>query len=187
MKVSRFTPSRTAVTTGVVLALAGGLALVPLVSATAQPVAAATRCASEAGKPHVKQIDTASYRMILSVGAPEDMYTQVQVNAKGITAGELMLAGRMNSSMDMGMGGGLKQHVEVSICNLSTGKVMRGAKVHMSLARQGGTWMPMNVAEMRGLDEPRTMSHYGNNVRTPKSPYKVKVRAGGQTAVFHVA
>lgn len=187
MKVSPSTPRRAAVTMGVVLSLSGGLALVPLASATAQPVAAATRCANEAGKPHVRQIDTASYRMILSVAAPEDMYTQSEVDAQGVTSGELMLAGRMNSAMDMGMSGGMKRHVEVSICDLATGKILRGATVRMSLARQGGSWMPMNVAEMRGLDEPRSMSHYGNNVRTPKSPYKVKVRAGGQTAVFHVA
>jgi hypothetical protein len=97
-----------------------------------------------------------------------------------------MLSGNMNSPMNMGMGGGKKQHVEVSICNLKTGKVVRGAKVRMSIAAKGGSYMPMTVAEMRGLDEPTTMSHYGNNVKVPKFPYTVKVKTAGEKAVFRV-
>lgn len=157
--------------------------------ASAQPTArtaSSTRCVSESGKPGVRQIDTAHYRMILAVGSPENMYTQAQVDAQGITSGELMLAGKMNSPMSMGMGGGKKLHVEVSICNLKTGTVVTSAKVRMSMASKGGSYMPMSVAEMRGLDEPVTMSHYGNNVKVPKSPYTVKVKTAGETAVFRV-
>jgi hypothetical protein len=171
----------------VVLTLAAaGFASSP---ASAQPSAAnasSTRCVNESGKPGVKQIDTAHYRMILAVGSPESMYTQSQVDAQGITSGEVMVAGRMNSPMSMGMGAGKKQHVEVSLCNLTTGAIVTGAKVRMSIAPKGGTYMPMTVAEMRGLDEPITMSHYGNNVKVPKSPYTVKVKTAGETAVFRV-
>jgi hypothetical protein len=148
--------------------------------------ASTTRCASESGKPGVKQVDTARYRMILAVGSPENMYTQAQVDAQGITSGELMLAGKMSSPMTMGMGGGRQRHVEVSLCNLKTGKILTGAGVRMSIAEMGGAYMPMTVAEMRGLDEPRGMSHYGNNVKVPKAPYTVKVKTGGETAVFRV-
>jgi hypothetical protein len=174
-------------TAAVALSLAAaGLASSP---ASAQPTSgnsSSTRCVSESGKPGVKQIDTPHYRMILAVGSAENMYTQAQVDAQGITSGELMLAGKMNSPMNMGMGGGKKQHVEVSICNLKTGTVVTGAKVRMSMAPKGGPYMPMTVAEMRGLDEPITMSHYGNNVKVPKSPYTVKVKTAGETAVFRV-
>jgi len=181
--------ARTLVATGGVLVLSLGLAGIAGAPASAQPATAgakATRCVNEARNPDVQQIDTALYRMILSVGSPEDMYTQAEVDAQGVTEGELMLAGKMNSTMDMSMGGGKKKHVEVAICNLKTGVVLTGAKVRMALAPKGGAYMPMTVAEMRGLDEPSTMSHYGNNVRAPKAPYTVRVRAGGETAVFGV-
>jgi hypothetical protein len=189
MSISSIPKARVTATAGVALVVSLASMGIAGTSASAQPSAAgakATRCVNEAGNPDVKQIDTPHYRMILSVGSPEDMYTQAQVNAQGVTQGELMLAGRMNSTMDMGMSGGRRRHVEVAICDLRTGVVLRGARVHMALAPRGGAYMPMNVAEMRGLDEPITMSHYGNNVRTPRAPYTVKVRTAGDRAVFRV-
>lgn len=187
---TRTIPQARALTTaGAVIAaslIAVGIAGTPALAYPAESSQTSSRCASTAGSANEIQLDRGHYRLTLAVGAPEDMYTQAQVDAQGITDGELMIAGKMNSPMDMGMGAGKKRHVEVSICDIRTGKIIQGGKVRMSIAPKGGAYMPMVVAEMRGLDEPPTMAHYGNNVTVPKAPYKVKVRVGGQAAVFHV-
>lgn len=145
----------------------------------------ATSCADETGNPDSTQMDTASYRMVFSSGDVEDMYTQAEVDAQGIAEGELMIAGMMNP--DMGMDSAAMRHLEVSICDLATGAMVTGASAQMTLNPSSGAAVMVPVAEMRGLDEPPTMAHYGNNVSVPMGSYTADVSLKGETAQFPMA
>jgi hypothetical protein len=142
----------------------------------------------------VQQVDTDGYRMVLAVGEREAMYTQDEVDANAPMSGELMVAGTM---MDPGTGsssgGGMMsgnaadtRHVEVAICDLATGSTVTGAQVTMMVAANGVAARAMPVAEMRGLDEPASQSHYGNNVPMAAGPHTVAFTVNGQTGTFTI-
>ena len=167
-------------TTGIAL---GALALSGCSStskgASAPQESTATSCpTAEAG---ASAQDTASYRMVVSASDPETMVTQDEADAQGLTEGELI----MGDPMDMGSSGEAKAngHVEVAICDLATGKTVTGADVMMEVVTDGDAH-PMMVMEMRGLDEPATESHYGNNTVVPAAPYRMRVTLDGESAEF---
>jgi hypothetical protein len=153
-----------------------------------------TACADSSGDHSVQQVDTAGYRMVLAVGDREAMYTQDEVNAKAPMTGELMVAGRMMDPGTTGSsGGGMMsantsntRHVEVAICDLATGSTVTGADVTMMVATNGATPTAMPVAEMRGLDEPATQTHYGNNVPMTTGTSTVAFTVNGQTGTFTI-
>lgn len=141
-----------------------------------------TACATpEAG---ANAQDTASYRMVMSASDPEMMVTQEEVDAQGLTEGELIMGG----AMDMGSQGeaNANGHLEVAICDLATGKTVTGADVMMEVVA-GGHARSMMVMEMRGLDEPATESHYGNNTMMPATAYMMRVTLNGEKAEFPMA
>lgn len=160
---------------------------------------ASTSCAAAADG-NVDQMDTGSYRMILTVGASETMYTQAEADSLKPTYGEIMVSGTMATASGMpsmategmgtdGMGNmtsGNEHHVEVSICDLGTGQIVTGAPVMMTVAQDGQIPMDMTVAEMRGLHEATTMTHYGNNVPMSAGKYMVKVSLNNEEASFNV-
>ncbi|MDP1876054.1 MAG: hypothetical protein Q8M17_00645 [Actinomycetota bacterium] len=142
----------------------------------------------------MQQVDTAGYRMVLAVGEPEAMYTQDEVDANSPMSGELMVAGTM---MDPGTAGASDgdmmsgnaagtRHVEVAICDLATGAMVTGADVTMMVAVGGAAAQAMPVAEMRGLDEPATQNHYGNNVPMTSGSHMVTFTVNGQMGTFTV-
>lgn len=146
---------------------------------TGSPTETTNRCATpEAG---ANAQDTASYRMLLSASGPEKMLTQSQVDAQGLTEGELLMGGRMEMrSPGAAQANG---HVEVAICDLATGSTVSGADVSMQFI-DGSDARPMQVMEMRGLDEPATESHYGNNTVMPARAYAMRVTLDGESAEF---
>jgi hypothetical protein len=78
------------------------------------------------------------------------------------------------------------RHVEVSICDLATGSTVSGADVTMMVAANGAAAQAMPVAEMRGLDEPATQTHYGNNVPMAPGTSMVAFTVNGQTGTFTI-
>jgi hypothetical protein len=123
--------------------------------------------------------DTASYRMVMSAGDPETMVTQQEADAQGLTEGELIMGG----GMDMGSQTNANGHVEVALCDLATGRTVQGADVMMEVV-SGGSASAMMVMEMRGLDEPATESHYGNNIMMPSTDYQMRVTMNSESAEF---
>lgn len=155
-------------------------------SATTQPsttVGSSTGSTTECPTPGAgaNTQDTASYRMVVSASDPEKMLTQAQVDAQGQTEGELVIGG----GMGMRPAGAAKAngHVEVAICDSATGKTVSGADVTMEIVNHGKA-RTMRVMEMRGLDEPVTASHYGNNTMVPAGAYVMRVTLNGESAEF---
>jgi hypothetical protein len=173
---------------GVVLATLG------LAACAGSPAATPATCADESGDQSIQQMDTAGYRMVLAVGDREAMYTQDEVDANSPMSGELMVAGTMmdpgtsgasGGGMMSGANGGTR-HVEVAICDLTTGSTVNGADVTMMVGVGGAVPQPMPVAEMRGLDEPTTQTHYGNNIPMGSGPFTVSFTVNRQTVSFTV-
>lgn len=123
--------------------------------------------------------DTSSYRMVMSAGDRETMVSQEEADAQGLTEGEVIMGG----GMDMGSQSDATGHVEVAICDLATGETVQGADVMMEVV-SGGSANAMMVMEMRGLDEPATESHYGNNIVLPTAAYRMRVTLNGESAEF---
>lgn len=153
--------------------------------ASAPPKASATAVTTTCPTPKAgaNAQDTASYRMVMSASSPEMMVTQEQADAQGLTKGELLIGG-----MAMGSNADAKanQHVEVAICDLATGKTVTGADVKMEVLT-GGNTHDMMAMEMRGLDEPVTESHYGNNTVAPSTAYRMRVTLNGESVEFPMA
>jgi hypothetical protein len=78
------------------------------------------------------------------------------------------------------------RRVEVAICDLATGSTVTRAQVTMMVAANGVAARAMPVAEMRGLDEPASQSHYGNNVPMAAGPHTVAFTVNGQTGTFTI-
>jgi hypothetical protein len=164
-------------------------------STAASSTVAPTTCADSSGDQSVQQVDTAGYRMVLAVGDREAMYTQDEVNATAPMTGELMVAGTMMDPGTTGSsGGGMMsgktsntRHVEVAICDLATGSTVTGADVTMMVTANGAAPTAIPVAEMRGLDEPATQTHYGNNVPMTPGTSTVAFTVNGQTGTFTIA
>jgi hypothetical protein len=184
--------------TGVAQGTAAGAASEVSTASAAASASPTTKCADSSGSPKVQQVDTQGYRMVLAVGDREAMYTQAEVDAKSPMTGELMVAGTMMDpgrspmgsngmgSTTAGTNGGATRHVEVAICDLATGVTVTGADVRMSVAADGAPAQDVSVAEMRGLDEPATETHYGNNIPMSGGSHVVTFTINGQTGTFQV-
>jgi hypothetical protein len=130
---------------------------------------------------------TTSYRMVLRIGMAEAMYTPAQVKTKHPTSGEVMVGGSMMSSGAMSMHG--TRHLEVQICNRSTGAVITNASPTITIVESSTNMMTTKVpvAMMRGVDAGMGDIHYGNNVAISAGhAFIVKVTLKSEQAVFHV-
>lgn len=131
---------------------------------------------------------TASYRFALRVGMSEQMYTPAQVKKMHPKGGEVMLRGTMSGMAGMSMSGSMR-HVEVQICNRSTGAVLTNANptVFVIDDSSGGMTMKMPVAVMEGVGAGPSDLHYGNNVTMAAGHnYRIRVSLKGQTVIFHL-
>lgn len=167
-------------------------------------VPASSDCADASSKSGAQTSATADYFMVLSVGEPEEMYTEAQVQSMHPTSGEVMVAGTMmgasataqasSSGMDVmpGMGGSTAtaagtRHAEVMICDRTTGKAVVGAAPTMAMGTSISSMTSMPVAQMYGVDAGPVETHYGNNVpMTPGQDYKISCTLNDQTATFTV-
>ncbi|HET9050402.1 MAG TPA: hypothetical protein VFO60_01790 [Candidatus Dormibacteraeota bacterium] len=127
---------------------------------------------------------TATYKMVLDVGEPEQMYSSADVSANHPTTGEVMLGGVMSMAT-----GPNARHVEVHICKASTGEVVVSANPTITLtdtAAAGSTPAPLEVSEMQGVTSGQNDYHYGNNaVLAIGHAYTVTVTLNGETATMN--
>lgn len=135
------------------------------------------------GSSGVASTTTASYVAVLDVGDPETMYSPDQVASQHPSSGEVMLGGAMTD-----VSGPNVHHVEVHICNRSSGSVVTGQQPTITMrdttANTGSQDLP--VAAMQGVNQGTSDYHYGNNaVLQPGHQYTITVRLHGETATLH--
>lgn len=105
----------------------------------------------------------ASYRYVVSVGPPEQMYSPTQVSSLHPKTGEVMLGG----SMSMAAGSDAR-HLEVHICDRPKGNAVLGAPPAITLTdNTAHTVLALPVATMQGVTSGAADAHYGNNVAMP--------------------
>jgi len=136
---------------------------------------------------HILRV-TASYKLTLSVGPVEKMYTAGEVTMKHPTSGEVMVGHAMTmEGMSMG---GANRHLEVHVVARATGKVVANARPTITLtdtSAMGGMAMSdkVNAMAMQGIGEGIADLHYGDNVKlTAGHVYKVAVTVKGEKATF---
>lgn len=132
------------------------------------------------GSSGVAATTTASYVVVLDVGASEVMYSPDQVSSQHPTTGEVMLGGAMTD-----VSGPDVRHVEAHICNRASGSVVTGASptitVQDTTAATPSQDLP--VAEMQGVTSGTSDYHYGNNaVLHSGHTYAITVKLNGETA-----
>lgn len=137
-----------------------------------------------------QQTTTGSYRLVLVIGAAE----QMTMNGK---TGERMIGGA-NAACKMGMNmpgmldmvNGAKQqtcnhHVELHVYARKSGKVVKGARVSISLVNsKSHASLVVPIMTMMGATMGASDYHYGNNVYVPAGTYTVAVAVNGTRASF---
>jgi hypothetical protein len=128
---------------------------------------------------------TATYKLTLSVGSVEKMYTADEVRMKHPTSGEVMVGHAMTmEGMTMGTA---NRHLEVHVVSRSTGKVVTNARPTITLTDTSAMAMSekVNAMAMQGIGEGTADLHYGDNVKlTAGHVYKVVVTVKGEKATF---
>jgi len=131
---------------------------------------------------------TATYKLTLSVGPLEKMYTADEVQTKHLTDGEVMVGHAMTmEGMSMHAA---NRHLEVHVVSRTTGKVVTNVRPTIMLtdtSAMGGTAMAekVNAMAMQGIGEGIADRHYGDNVKlTAGHLYKVVVTVKGEKATF---
>lgn len=135
-------------------------------------------------------VKTAHYEFMAAAGPLEATYTRAQVAAQHPSSGEMMVSGDMVGDPGMSMGGaagsgmnspgptgtgmatpgsagssGPYRHVEVHICDRSSGRVVQDATPTMFLMDRSAAGMrqQLPVAVMQGVRSGVADLHYGNN------------------------
>jgi hypothetical protein len=136
---------------------------------------------------------TATYKLTLTVGPVEKMYTAAEVKAKHPTSGEVMVGGSMNDHAmtmeDMSMSGA-DRYLEVHVASRTTGKVVTNVRPSITLtdrSAMGGTAMSqkVNAMAMQGIGEGIADLHYRDNVKlTAGHVYNVVVTVKGEKATL---
>jgi hypothetical protein len=150
--------------------------------------AAALLAAPALGAVITRTATTPTYKLTLSVGPVEKMYTAAEVKAKHPTDGEVMVGPSMSmGGMSMG---DANRHLEVHVAARATGKVVTNAQPAITLSDtngMSGMAMPEKVdaMAMQGIGEGVADLHYGDNVKlTSGHTYKVVVKVKGEKAAF---
>ena len=128
---------------------------------------------------------TPTYKLTLTVGPVEKMYTVEEVKAKHPIDGEVMVGHSMSmGSMSMD---GANRHLEVHVSSRATGKVVPNAQPAITLTDTSGMAMSqdVNAMAMQGIGAGIVDRHYGDNVKlTVGHMYKVLVKVKGEKATF---
>jgi hypothetical protein len=150
--------------------------------------AAALLAAPAWGAVITRTATTPTYKLTLSVGPVEKMYTAAEVKAKHPTDGEVMV-GHSMSTGGMSMGDA-NRHLEVHVDSRATGKVVPNAQPTIALTDTNGMsgtamFEKVNAMAMQGVGEGVGDLHYGDNVKLiPGHRYKVVVKVKGEKATF---
>jgi hypothetical protein len=147
--------------------------------------AAALLAAPAWGAVITRTATTPTYKLTLSVGPVEKMYTAAEVKAKHPTDGEMMV-GHSMSMGGMSMGDA-NRHLEVHVAARATGKVVTNAQPAITLTDTSGMAMSEKVdaMAMQGIGQGIADLHYGDNVKLNAGHmYKVVVKVKGEKATF---
>jgi hypothetical protein len=128
---------------------------------------------------------TVTYKLTLSVGPVETMYTEAEVKAKHPASGEVMVGSSMG--MDGMSMGAANRHLEVRVRSRATGKVVTNASPTIMLSDTTAMAMAEKVdaIAMEGIGEGVADLHYGDNVKVSAGHvYKVLVTVKGEKATF---
>src|SRR5262249_17176045 len=132
-----------------------------------------------------RTVTTPTYKLTLSVGPVEKMYTAAEVKAKHPTDGEVMVGPSMSmGGMSMS---DANRHLEVHVTARASGKVVTNAKPAITLTDTTGMAMAEKVdaMAMQGIGEGGADLHYGDNVTlTTGHTYQVLVKVKGEKATF---
>jgi hypothetical protein len=154
----------------------------------AVPAAALLVAAPAWGAVITRHATTASYKLTLSVGPTEAMYTMDEVKSKHPATGEVMVGDSMSmGGMSMGKA---NRHLEVHVASRASGKVVTNVNPAITLndtSAMNGMAMAqkVNAMAMEGIGEGVADLHYGDNVKlAPGHVYKVVVTIKGEKANF---
>jgi hypothetical protein len=132
---------------------------------------------------------TASYKLKLSVGPSEAMYTAAEARATRPRTGEVMMGDGMSTGGHaMSMEGGITRHLEVHVVLRSNGKVVTNVVPRITLtdtSSKAMTPVALDVMAMGGIGGGISDFHYGNNVAlTINHVYGVLVTVKGERSHF---
>jgi hypothetical protein len=131
---------------------------------------------------------TASYKIVLEVGAVEKMLTPDQ--ATKASEGEVMatMPGMAMSGMSMtDAGHPVNHHLEVHLYNRATGALITNQMPTIRIRNQGSgaTRQLASVMAMYDVKQGMRDFHFGTNVYLPAGAYTITVAVGRETAVFN--
>jgi len=195
---------------------AAGIALGGLVGCgqSTSPTSGTAAKTSDCGTGTVSSslVKTAHYELMAAAGPLETTYTRAQVATRHPSSGEMMISGEMVGDPGMSMGGdagsgmdstgptstgmatpgsaassGPYRHVEVHICNRTSGRVVQHASPTMVLMDRSahGMRQQLPVAVMQGVRSGLADLHYGNNARMINGhDYMLEVTMMGEHATL---
>ncbi len=172
--------------------LAGATAAVCLAAphAHASRFAVAGQSRTPATGPTVTQrAVTGPYRVVMSIGPLENMYTMAEYRKKRPRHGELILsgAGMMGRMHNASMGMFAPHHLEAHIYNARDGKVVTTARVGITVTDlHTRRVIVVLVLTMEGIGEGVKDFHYGNTIMLMTEHYRVGVTVNGARASFVV-
>jgi len=130
-----------------------------------------------------------SYRVVMSIGPIEKMYTQAEYRKQHPTHGELILsgAGMMGNMHGAGMSMFAPHHLEIHVYNAHSGNVVTNARVSITVTDlHTKRVIVVPVMTMEGIGEGVRDFHYGNTVMLMTEHYRVGVTINGTRASFVV-
>ena len=121
------------------------------------------------------------------MGSGLDRSTGFREAAKHPTDGEVMVGGAMSmSGMSVDMGD--TQHLEVHVYSLDTGTVLTDADVAIVVtAALSKKAEDIPIAQMYGIKEGPSDTHFGNNVSMPPGNDTIEITVNGEKASLPVA
>jgi hypothetical protein len=178
-------------------------------SSTSGTAAKTSDCGS--GMAGSSLVKTAHYELMAAAGPLETTYTRAQVASQHPSSGEMMVSGDMVGDPGMSMGGdagsgmgspgptstgmaapggassGSYRHVEVHICDRTSGRVVQNVTPTMFLVDRSAAGMRQQLpaAAMQGVRSGVADLHYGNNAQMIMShDYALEVTMMGERATL---
>lgn len=147
--------------------------------------------AGAAMAPHMtRTVLSGPYKIVLSIGPAEKMYSLADYKKMHPKVGEIMLSGTMMMNGMESMGANsmfAPHHLEVHIYSATSGTVVRHANVAISITdlhTKKVTKIP--VATMQGIGAGAKDYHYGNNVALMTEHYAVGISVNGRHVTFTI-
>lgn len=127
------------------------------------------------------------YKLTLSIGPTEPMYTMAQVKKLHPRSGEIMVSGSMTMSAMGTHGAKPNHHLELHVYDGMSGKTMTKAVVTITVRDVMGKLLQrVPIATMYGIKEGMADFHFGNNVALASGKMEVVTQVNQTVATFKV-